>query len=53
MAIIYTYPRKSTAEAGDLVVISDSADSNKTKQLTLQSIADYIDGEARSIKYRK
>lgn len=45
MAIIYTYPRKSTAEAGDLVVISDSSDSNKTKQLTLQSIADYIDGE--------
>ena len=45
MAIIYTYPRKSTAEANDLVVISDSSDSNKTKQLTLQSIADYIDGE--------
>lgn len=45
MAIIYTYPRKSTAEANDLVVISDSSDSNKTKQLTLQSIADYVDGE--------
>jgi len=38
MAIIYTYPTKVTPIAGDLILISDSADSNKTKQITVGSL---------------
>jgi len=38
MAIIYTYPTKATPIAGDLILISDSADSNKTKQITVGSL---------------
>jgi len=38
MAIIYTYPTKATPIAGDLILISDSADSNKTKQITVDSL---------------
>lgn len=35
MAIIYTYPVKSTANDNDLILISDSQDSNKTKQIKI------------------
>ena len=38
MAIIYTYPEKAQAEGDDLIVISDSADSNKTKQVKVSSL---------------
>ena len=38
MAIIYTYPTKTTPIAGDLILISDSADANKTKQVTVGSL---------------
>jgi len=38
MAIIYTYPTKTTPVDNDLILISDSADSNKTKQITVASI---------------
>ena len=38
MAIIYTYPVKTTPVDADLVLISDSADSNNTKQVTISSI---------------
>lgn len=38
MAIIYTYPVKATAAADDLILISDSADSNKTKQVKVSSL---------------
>ncbi len=38
MAIIYTYPTKATPVDNDLILISDSADSNKTKQVTVASI---------------
>jgi len=38
MAIIYTYPTKATPVDDDLILISDSADSNKTKQITVASI---------------
>ena len=38
MAIIYTYPEKSQAEGNDLIVISDSADNNKTKQVKVSSL---------------
>ena len=43
MAIIYTYPTKATPNANDLILISDSQDSNKTKQVTVTSIKDAID----------
>lgn len=38
MAIIYTYPEKASPVDGDLVLISDSADSNNTKQVKVSSI---------------
>tara|TARA_R100001440_G_scaffold71031_2_gene93801 strand:+ start:1623 stop:2993 length:1371 start_codon:yes stop_codon:yes gene_type:complete len=38
MAIIYTYPEKTQAEGNDLILISDSADSNKTKQIKVSSL---------------
>jgi hypothetical protein len=38
MAIIYTYPVKATPNANDLILISDSQDSNKTKQVTIASL---------------
>ena len=43
MAIIYTYPTKTTLADGDLILISDSADANKTKNATVTSIKDAID----------
>jgi len=38
MAIIYTYPTKAIPNANDLILISDSEDSNKTKQVTIASL---------------
>ena len=38
MAIIYTYPVKNTPANDDLILISDSADSNKTKQVKISSL---------------
>ncbi len=38
MAIIYTYPVKTTPVGNDLILISDSADSNKTKQIKVSSL---------------
>ncbi len=42
MAIIYTYPTKAAA-AADKVLISDSADENKTKNASISSIREAID----------
>lgn len=44
MAIIYTYPVKATPVDNDLILISDSADSNKTKQVTVASIKGLTSG---------
>jgi len=44
MAIIYTYPTKATPANDDLILISDSADSNKTKQVTVASIKGLTSG---------
>jgi hypothetical protein len=38
MAIIYTYPTKASPAADDLILISDSADSNKTKQVKVSAL---------------
>ena len=38
MAIIYTYPVKATPAANDLILISDSADNNRTKQVKVSSL---------------
>jgi len=38
MAIIYTYPVKATPLAADLLLISDSADGNKSKNATIASL---------------
>jgi len=38
MAIIYTYPVKATPANDDLILISDSADSNKTKQIKVSTL---------------
>jgi hypothetical protein len=38
MAIIYSYPTKTNPVDADLILISDSADSNSTKQATISSI---------------
>lgn len=38
MALIYTYPLKEQPVGDDLLVLSDSADENKTKRITVDSI---------------
>ncbi len=38
MAIIYTYPVKTTPVGDDLILISDSADSNNTKQVKVSTL---------------
>ena len=38
MPIIYTYPTKATPVAADTILISDSADSNATKKITVSSL---------------
>jgi len=38
MAIIYTYPEKTNPVDNDLILISDSEDNNKTKQVTIADI---------------
>ena len=38
MAIIYTYPEKTTPSDNDLIVVSDSEDGNKTKQVKISSL---------------
>ena len=44
MAIIYTYPIKTTsANRDDLILISDSADKNKTKQISVAKLPGGID----------
>jgi len=38
MAIRFTYPVKSTLSSADLILITDSEDSNKTKQVTASAL---------------
>ncbi len=38
MAVIYSYPEKSVPVGADKVLISDSADNNATKQVTIGNL---------------
>ncbi len=38
MAIKYTYPRKAVPSNGDLILISDSVDNNKTKTISIDTL---------------
>ena len=49
MAIIYTYPVKATPANDDLILISDSADSNKTKQVKVSSLPSSGGGSVSSV----
>ena len=46
MAIIYSYPEKSSPAGGDFLVITDSAQAapnkNRTKSLTIDNLASYV-----------
>jgi len=46
MAIIYSYPEKTTPAGGDFLVITDSEqpapNKNRTKSLTVDNLADYV-----------
>ncbi len=42
MAIIYTYPKKTTLVAADTFIISDSEDSNSTKTIDALTLANYV-----------
>ncbi len=43
MAVLFTYPLKSTLSPNDLALISNSEDGNKTNNATMASIKDVID----------
>ncbi len=50
MAIIYTYPTKTNPVGSDLILISDSADSNKTKQVKVSSLPSSGGGSVSSVE---
>lgn len=49
MAVIYSYPTKSNPVGDDLIVISDSADSNKTKQVKISALPSSGGGSVNSV----
>ncbi len=49
MAIIFNYPTKGTPANADTLLISDSADSNATKQITVESIKGLTAGVTKII----
>ena len=42
MAIIYTYPLKGDLSLDEKMIISDGADNDKTKSITVQQLVDLI-----------
>ena len=51
MAIIYTYPTKTNPVGDDLILISDSADSNKTKQVKVSALPSSGGGSVTSVGF--
>ena len=51
MAIIYTYPVKTNPAGDDLILISDSADSNKTKQVKVSTLPSSGGGSVSSVGF--
>ncbi len=53
MAIIYSYPEKTSPAGGDFLVITDSAQAapnkNRTKSLTIDNLASYVVGISGNI----
>ena len=53
MAIIYSYPKKTTPSAGDFLVITDSdqeaPDKNRTKSLTVGDLSTFILSSAGTV----
>ena len=49
MAIIYTYPIKSIPNTNDLVLISDSEDSNNTKQVKVSTLPGSVGAGVSSV----
>lgn len=49
MAIAYTYPKKATPVNDDLIIISDSAEDNKTKQIRVGDLPGVSGGGVASI----
>jgi hypothetical protein len=50
MAVIYSYPTKTNPAGSDLILISDSADSNKTKQVKVSSLPSSGGGSVSSVE---
>jgi hypothetical protein len=50
MAVIYSYPTKANPVGSDLILISDSADSNKTKQVKVSSLPSSGGGSVSSVE---
>lgn len=44
MAIIYTYPRISSLQADDCMLVSDDSDGKKTKSVSLSTIKSFVGG---------
>ena len=51
MAIIYTYPVKTNPVGGDLILISDSADGNNTKQVKVSTLPSSGGGSVSSVGF--
>jgi hypothetical protein len=51
MAIIYTYPVKTNPVGDDLILISDSADSKKTKQVKVSALPSSGGGSVSSVGF--
>ena len=51
MAIIYTYPVKTNPVGDDLILISDSADENKTKQVKVSTLPSSGGGSVSSVGF--
>jgi len=51
MAIIYTYPVKTNPVGDDLILISDSADKNNTKQVKVSTLPSSGGGSVSSVGF--